>query len=172
MPAWGPSRPLCHLGGFRVAAPSFVRPLPGGRRPLTHSPRREVVSRPAHTRGAHPTASGRHALAVGTQSLWDASPGVISQPPWSLGRFQAAPSFVPPLPGGRRPLTHSPRREVVSGPANTRGAHPTASGRLKTVVLFRQSYPALTNGGVDNAVVPCGTGALITQSYPAERGRW
>ena len=49
-------------------------------------------------------------------------------------------------------------------PDHTRGAHPTASGRLKTVVLFRQSYPALTNGGVDNAVVPCGTGALVTQS--------
>ena len=49
-------------------------------------------------------------------------------------------------------------------PDHTRGAHPTASGRLRTVVLFRQSYPALTNGGVDNAVVPCGTGALVTQS--------
>ena len=49
-------------------------------------------------------------------------------------------------------------------PDHTRGAHPTASGRLQTVVLFRQSYPALTNGGVDNAVVPCGTGALLTQT--------
>ena len=75
----------------------------------------------------------------------------------SVGFWVAAPSFVPPLPGGRRPLTHSPRREVVSGPAHTRGAHPAASGRLKTVVLFRQSYPALTNGGVVDAVVPCGT---------------
>ena len=43
-------------------------------------------------------------------------------------------------------------------PDHTRGAHPTASGRLQTVVLFRQSHPALTNGGVVNAVVPCGTG--------------
>ena len=43
-------------------------------------------------------------------------------------------------------------------PDHTRGAHPTASGRLRTVVLFRQSYPALTNGGVVDAVVPCGTG--------------
>ena len=42
-------------------------------------------------------------------------------------------------------------------PDHTRGAHPTASGRLRTVVLFRQSYPALTNGGVVDAVVPCGT---------------
>ena len=49
-------------------------------------------------------------------------------------------------------------------PDHTRGAHPTASGRLQTVVLFRQSYPALTNGGVVDAVVPCGTGALVTQT--------
>ena len=42
-------------------------------------------------------------------------------------------------------------------PDHTRCAHPTASGRLQTVVLFRQSYPALTNGGVVDAVVPCGT---------------
>ena len=31
-------------------------------------------------------------------------------------------------------------------------------------MLFRQSYPALTNGGVVNAAVPCGTGALVTQT--------
>ena len=43
-------------------------------------------------------------------------------------------------------------------PDHTRGAHPTASGRLRTVVLFWQSYPALTNGGVVDAVVPCGLG--------------
>ena len=72
-----------------------------------------------------------------------------------VGFRVAALPFVPPLPGGRRPLTHSPRREVVSGPANTEGAHPTASGRRKEVVLFRQSYP------------PCPHAvALITQSYP------
>ena len=61
----------------------FVPPLPGGRRPLTHSPRREVVSGPAHTRGAHPTASGRHAMTVRTQPLWVASPGVIESAPFS-----------------------------------------------------------------------------------------
>ena len=49
-------------------------------------------------------------------------------------------------------------------PEHTRGAHPTASGRLRTVVLFWQSYPALTNGGVVSADVPCGTGALVTQT--------
>ena len=47
-------------------------------------------------------------------------------------------------------------------PDHTRGAHPTASGRLQTVVLFRQSYPALTNGGVVDAVVPCGTGRKLS----------
>ena len=57
-------------------------------------------------------------VAVGKRSLWDASPGVVSQPLCHLVGFRvAAPSFVPPLPGGRRPLTHSPRREVVSRPA-------------------------------------------------------
>ena len=35
-------------------------------------------------------------VAVRTQSLWDASPGVMSQPPWSLGRFS-----------GRRPRARS-----------------------------------------------------------------
>ena len=49
-------------------------------------------------------------------------------------------------------------------PDHTRGAHPTASGRRQTVVLFWQSYPAFTNGGVVNADVPCGTGALVTQT--------
>ena len=57
MPARGPSRPL--LVGYRVAALALGPPLPGGRRPLTHSPRREVVSGPAITEGAHPMASGR-----------------------------------------------------------------------------------------------------------------
>ena len=64
----------------------LVPPLPGGRRPLTHSPRREVVSGPAHTRGAHPTASGRYAVAVRPLSLWVASPGDVSQPPFSTDR--------------------------------------------------------------------------------------
>ena len=37
---------------------------------------------------------------------------------WSV--FGSPPFLVPPLHGGRRPLPHSPRREVVIGPA-TRG---------------------------------------------------
>ena len=87
MPARGPSRPL------RQMAP----PLSGGRRPLTHSFRTEVVSEPAPHRGCPPHgfwATRRSgvdcvdgpALAVGKQSLWVASPGVLSQPPFSTDR--------------------------------------------------------------------------------------
>ena len=71
---------------------------------------------------------------------------------------------------GRRRFVRSTiaRWQEATDPQSPKGgsqrAYPAASGRLKTVVLFRQSYPALTNGGVDNAVVPCGTGALVTQS--------
>ena len=36
--------PLCHVVGSRVAAPSFVPPLPEDVLPLTHSPRRAVAS--------------------------------------------------------------------------------------------------------------------------------
>ena len=71
------------------------------------------------------------------QSLRDASPGPSR--PLLVGYRVAALALGPPLPGGRRPLTHSPRREVVSGPAITEGAHPTASGRLGTVALMKQS---------------------------------
>ena len=39
---------------------------------------------------------------------------------------------------------------------HTRGATPRLLGVAKEVVLFRQPYPALTNGGVVYAVVPCG----------------
>ena len=82
------------------------------------------------------------------------------------------PGFSGPLPSLPSCLESSSFRWSVFGspplcdvvPDHTRGAHPTASGRLQTVVLFRQSYPALTNGGVDNADVPCGTGALVTQT--------
>ena len=79
MPAWGPSRPLCQLAGSRVVALWYDPPLSGGRRPLTHSPRRVVVSGPANTEGAHPTASGRLALAVTTQPLRDVSWEVSSE---------------------------------------------------------------------------------------------
>ena len=73
MPAQGPSRLLHRMAGSRVAAVCYGPPLSGGRRPLTHSPWREVVSRACHTEGAHPTASGRHegvALIEQTALLW------------------------------------------------------------------------------------------------------
>ena len=86
MPARGPSRPLSRMVGSRVAALLYGPPLPSGRRPLTQSPRREVVSGPAITEGAHPTASGRLAVAVRPLSLWVASPGDLSQPHFSTDR--------------------------------------------------------------------------------------
>ena len=106
---------------------------------------------------------GREYLISVTSGSWVAfslgcQPGSYESAPCVTWAVLGSPPLqhCPPLPGGRRPLTHSPRREVVSGPAHTRGAHPAASGRLEKVVLFRQSYPALTNGGVVDAVVPCG----------------
>ena len=71
-------------------SPPFCPPLPGDRRALTHSPRREVASGP-FTRGV-PTprllgvsqrwrCSSVPALGViRPLSLWVASPGVLSQP--------------------------------------------------------------------------------------------
>ena len=94
MPARGPSRHLNRMVGSRFAAFLYGPPLPGGRRQLTHSPRREVVSGPAVTEGAHPTASGRLAVAVRPLSLWVASPGSESSPS-SFGRFLGRrPSFL------------------------------------------------------------------------------
>ena len=87
--------------------------------------------------------------AVRELSLWVASPGVRSQPHLSIGRFL-----------GRRPFVRSTiaRGRVTTDPQSPKGGsqrsrhskstHPTASGRLSTVVLVRQPYPALANGGV------------------------
>ena len=72
-------------------------------------------------------------------------------------------SFVPPLPGGRRPLTHSPPREVASRPA-TRGcpAHGFWASQRGGVVSAAIPCP-LMNGGVVHAVVPCGSDATLSQ---------
>ena len=74
----------------------------------------------------------------------------------SVGFWVAAPSFVPPLPGGRRPLTHSPRREEVSGPAQV--PTPRLLGASKRWCCF------------GSHALPSRTVALITQSYPAGTG--
>ena len=115
---------------------------------------------------------------------------------WQLGRFlfgsarssESAPCVTwsvlgsptlqhcPPLPGGRRPLTHSPQREVVSGPDNTEGAHPTASGRL-AVAGRKQPLRDDSPGSESSPICMVGswvaalqtqTVALFTQSYPAD----
>ena len=95
-------------------------------------------------------------MVVGPRSLWVASQRSESSPcskrrfwgrrPFArstIARWQEATEPQSPEGGGQRAC-------------HTEGAHPMASGRRKEVVLFRQTYPALTNGGVDNAVVPCG----------------
>ena len=95
-------------------------------------------------------------VAVRTQSLWVASPGSYESAPcdtWSVLGV-AALTHGPPLPGGRRPLTHSPQREVVSGPAITGGAHPTASGRCAVAVRPRSLWVA-SPGSSESA--PCVT---------------
>ena len=73
----------------------------------------------------------------------------------SLGRFQGRRPFVRSTIARWQEATDPqfPKGGSQRGLPNTEGAHPTASGRRKEVVLFRQSYPALTNGGVDNAAL-------------------
>ena len=95
--------PLKHKVGSRVAA-LFVRSTIARRQEATdpQSPK-GGSQRPANTEGAHPTASGRLAMAVRTQPLRDASRGSESS---MVGSWVAALQ--------------------------------------------------LTNGGVVNAVVPCG----------------
>ena len=58
------------------------------------------------------------------------------------------------------PLTHSPRREVVSGAGSHEGGPP--HGFWGHVTLITQS--TVRDGGVVDAVVPCGTSALMTQT--------
>ena len=92
----GPSCPLRRMAGSRVAVHWYGPPLSGGRRPLTHSPRREVVSGPATPRVPTPRLLGdslewrclssRPCLraAVRTLSLWVSSLGDLSQPPLAI----------------------------------------------------------------------------------------
>ena len=66
------------------------------------------------------------------RSLWDASPGVMSQPPvvtWSVFGSPPLRTFHH-CPVAGRPLTHSPRREVVSGPVQLGGPTPRLLGDL------------------------------------------
>ena len=91
MPARGPSRPLHRLVG--TPALCYGPPLSGGRRPLTHSPRREVASGPATQRVFWAFGRSGVVLAVGPAALRPlgrvsfcvASPGGMSQPTFVLG---------------------------------------------------------------------------------------
>ena len=85
-----------------------------------------------------------------------ASPGVLSQPLLSLGRFLGRrPPFVPPLPGDGISLTHSPRREVASGPVTRVVPTSRLLGVSKRWRCFGSRTLPFTNGGVVFAVVPC-----------------
>ena len=90
IPARGPSRPLRRMAGSRVAAHWYGPPLSGGRRPPTHSPRREVVSAPRLLGVSQEwrCLSRRPCCreAVRKQSLWVASPRVLNQLPFSSDR--------------------------------------------------------------------------------------
>ena len=126
------------------------------------------------------TASGRLALAVRKLSLWDASPGVLSQLPASLGRFWGRRSFVrstiarwqeattdPKSPDGRKsaglhahggcPLHRFWATSTGSWDAASSGCQPG----VRVVPLF--VWSVLGSPPPSSVTV-----ALFTQSYPAD----
>ena len=86
MPAQGPSRLLLRLAVSWVAALQLVPQLPGGQGTTDPQSPKGGSQRACHTRGLHPMASGRLAVAVRSLSLRNASPGSESSPS-SFGRF-------------------------------------------------------------------------------------
>ena len=115
-------------------------------------------------------------VAVGPLSLWVASPGVLSQPPASLGRFPGRRPFVRSTIAWWQEATDPQSPEGGSQRACTHGgAHSTASGRQALAIRTQLGMPARgpsrphprtvgswvaalqhTNGGVVDADVPCG----------------
>ena len=97
---------------------------------------------PRRLLGATPTLV-REYLLVGSGS-W-ASVSLGCQP----GSYESAPFFAWSVPGSPPFSTVQVATDPESPKGGsqracpTRGAHPTASGRLSTVALFKQSYPAL-----------------------------
>ena len=79
-------------------------------------------------------------VADGQHSLWDASPGVVSQLPVSLGRFWGRRSFVRSTIARWQEATDPQSPAGGSQQAcHTRGAHTTASGRHERVALIEQT---------------------------------
>ena len=69
-----------------VASPGALSQLPASLEATDPKSPKESSQRACHARGAHPTASGVISrMAVGSRSLWAASPGSESSPS-SLGR--------------------------------------------------------------------------------------
>ena len=89
MPARGPSRPLRRMAGSRVTALYYGPPLSGGRRPLTHSRRREVVSGPATPRVPTPRLVTRMSgvdLTVGPAVKRQLGRGLFGMPARGVNR--------------------------------------------------------------------------------------
>ena len=76
-------------------------------------------------------------MAVGSLSLWVASPGVLSQPPASLGGCWVAALSRSTIARWQE-ATDPQSLKGVSGP-DTLGCHPTASGLVSRVAVGPQS---------------------------------
>ena len=132
------------------------------------------------TDATHAVSRAPLAVAVRSRSLWFASQGVLSQPPASLGRFLGRRPFLRSAIARWQEATdpQSPE-EVVSGPANTEGAHRTASGRRAMAVRtqpLRDASPGTESSPfrmvlewsvLGSPPFSTRTVALLTQSYPA-----
>ena len=117
-------------------------------------------------------------MAVGPLSLWVATPGVLSQLPASLGRLEGRLPFLRSTIATWQEATDPQSPEGSSQRAcHTEGAHPhgfwttcfssldaassgmPAPGPSRPLPRVVGSWVAalqLTNGGVVDAVVPCG----------------
>ena len=109
----GPMRATVHPFRSSSCRDSMLHPVaPRRQGPWVPSPRTLGSSGPLPSCALMPPTLFREFLfsVAGPLSLWVASPGVLSQPPASLGRFLGRrPAARSAIAGGRRPLTHSPR---------------------------------------------------------------
>ena len=80
-------------------------------------------------------------VAARKLSLWVASPGVLSQPPLTRGSVfrVAAPLFVLPFVKRQEATDPQSPKGGSQRACHTKGAHPTASGRLGTEAVIKQS---------------------------------
>ena len=152
----GPMRATVHPVRRRSCRDNMLHPVaPRRHGPWVPSPRTLGSLGPLTSCAEMPPTLFRVYLltvAVGKRSLWVASPGVMSQPPVSLGRFSGRRPFVRSTIARWQEATDPQSLEGGSQRTCTHGGCPLHGFRAS----LRQPYPALTNGGVDNSVVPCG----------------